>query len=409
MLQYIVIIYNVLFLLINMFTFLGGSYFQKIISFAEFGKKTQELIINATKDLDHVVDNHAHLCGLGQNDTFYINNCFHNKYDFLKYIHLKIFENAAGIICANSSDEEKNKQYIAKLKLLIDDCNNYVNYKMTLLPMDHYYENSGEKNKNKTGFYCSTEAVYEAANKYNNFIPIISIHPAREDAISELEKWHDRGATMIKWLPNSMNIDCSNSQYENFYKKVIELNMKILVHVGHEHSVDAGYLNQELGNPLRLRYPLNLGVKIVAAHCATEGMSIDLDITDTKITSHKVENFKLFSRLMNDPKYEKTLYADISACIGFKRIKYLNELLDNKHWHSRLLFGSDYPVPCIPFVTSTKLLYWYGLISLDKIKPLNEIFYSNPILYNLVLFRTITSKNGNKFDKSIFERSFINI
>ena len=122
-----------------------------------------------------------------------------------------------------------------------------------------------------------------------------------------------------------------------------------------------------------------------------------------------LDNFVLFSRLMEDPKYSTILFADISACIGFKRIKYLNQILDNKHWHSRLLFGSDYPVPCIPFVTSTVLLYRHKLLEYKQIKPLNEIFYSNPLLYNFVVFRTIQSKANNKLSNSIFERSIQDI
>lgn len=74
-----------------------------------------------------------------------------------------------------------------------------------------------------------------------------------------------------------------------------ELNMVLLCHVGEEHSIDAGGLDQSLGNPLKLRAyafepgrflspsqmfdysPLNAGVKVIAAHCASEGENIDLD------------------------------------------------------------------------------------------------------------------------------------
>ena len=388
-----------------MFKFIGGSYFQNIKPLSTLSNDAQQLILNSTKDLREVVDNHAHLCGLGQNDEFYINNCFHNKSNFMKQIHFKIFENASGITSTTEPDEIKNTQYIDRLQSLVDDMNKIIPYKMALLPMDHYYEENGQINKNKTGFYCSSKSVEMASTNNNRFIPTVSIHPAKLNAIFELEEANRKGINIVKWLPNSMNIDCSNPKYEQFYKKVIELNMKILVHIGHEHSVDSGHLNQEFGNPLRLRYPLDLGVKIIGAHCATEGESFDLDNDFTQ----KVDNFVLFSRLMEDPKYSTILFADISACIGFKRIKYLNQILDNKHWHSRLLFGSDYPVPCIPFVTSTVLLYRHKLLEYKQIKPLNEIFYSNPLLYNFVVFRTIQSKANNKLSNSIFERSIQDI
>ena len=34
-----------------------------------------------------------------------------------------------------------------------------------------------------------------------------SIHPYRNDAVEEIEKWANRGIRLIKLLPNSMGID----------------------------------------------------------------------------------------------------------------------------------------------------------------------------------------------------------
>jgi hypothetical protein len=100
----------------------------------------------------------------------------------------------------------------------------------------------------------------------------------------------------------------------NFPPKVL------LCHVGEEHSIDAGYLQNALGNPLLLRYPLNAGVKVVltsvtllkatlaqviAAHCASEGKCSDLDAPGHPT----VDAFDLFVRLMDDPKYKQLLFA----------------------------------------------------------------------------------------------------
>lgn len=38
-----------------------------------------------------------------------------------------------------------------------------------------------------------------------------------------------------------------------FYAKMVEYNMVLLCHVGEEHSIDVGGLDQSLGNPLKLR------------------------------------------------------------------------------------------------------------------------------------------------------------
>ena len=54
------------------------------------------------------------------------------------------------------------------------------------------------------------------------------------------------------------------------------LGLALLTHGGREFSV-AGADHQELGNPLRVRRALDLGVTVVLAHCGTLGDSSDLD------------------------------------------------------------------------------------------------------------------------------------
>lgn len=41
--------------------------------------------------------------------------------------------------------------------------------------------------------------------------------------------------------------------------------MTLLIHVGEEHSADI-FINNELGNPLKLKGPLDEGVRVIAAH-----------------------------------------------------------------------------------------------------------------------------------------------
>ena len=49
------------------------------------------------------------------------------------------------------------------------------------------------------------------------FLPVVSVHPYREDAIEELERCYKRGSRMVKWLPNAMGIDPSNGQTLSFF------------------------------------------------------------------------------------------------------------------------------------------------------------------------------------------------
>lgn len=103
------------------------------------------------------------------------------------------------------------------------------------------------------------------------FLPVCSIHPYRSDALAELCRAHSRGARMVKWLPNSMGIDPTHRLCRPFYALMRRLDMVLLTHTGKERTVDFAYHDDRLGNPILLRAPLDAGVKVIAAHCASEG------------------------------------------------------------------------------------------------------------------------------------------
>ena len=201
----------------------------------------------------------------------------------------------------------------------------------------------------------------------------------------------------MKWLPNSQGIDPSNPQLEPFYKKLIQYNITLLSHAGEEKAVEAEE-DQIYGNPLLLRYPLSLGVKIIIAHCGSLGTNIDLESQDKK----EVDNFDLFLRLMDDPKYKTNLFADISAVIQFNRDKkVLETLLTRQDLHPRLVHGSDYPLPAVNLVIRLGRLVDMGFITKEEQKALKEIYDYNPLLFEFVLKRTVRWQ-GNKFADLIF-------
>jgi len=228
----------------------------------------------------------------------------------------------------------------------------------------------------------------------------------RNDALVQLTHWAQKGVRMIKWLPNSMGIDASHDKCRPFYERAKELKMVLLIHVGFENSIDMGEVIQEYGNPLRLRCPLDMGVKVIAAHCASEGSSLDLESTENPRPFK--DNFHLFLRLMNDPKYEGLLFADISSMTALNRCgEPLATMLALSDLHHRLINGSDYVVPAIRMVVSTKLLAYHGYINEDERRLLNEIYEYNPLLFDFVAKRVLrapsnSSRPGTKFSPSVF-------
>ncbi len=74
-------------------------------------------------------------------------------------------------------------------------------------------------------------------------------------------------------------------------------------------------------------------MKVIAAHCASEGTNEDLDDP----ARPTLPNFTLFERLMDEPKYQQLLFADFSSVTLVPRVgSALTTVLDRPDWHHRL-------------------------------------------------------------------------
>ena len=138
--------------------------------------------------------------------------------------------------------------------------------------------------------------------------------------------------------------------------------------------------------PLLLRRPLDLGVRVIIAHAASLGTCEDLDHGAGKTASC----FELFLRMMDEPKYKGLLFGEISAMLQFNRMPVpLATLLKRQDLHSRLVNGSDYPLPAINSLIWTRALVRDGFITAAERQALNEIYDYNPLLFDFVLKRTV--------------------
>jgi uncharacterized protein len=177
--------------------------------------------------------------------------------------------------------------------------------------------------------------------------------------------------------------------------------MTLLTHCGKEEALPIkGY--QHLGNPLLFRKPLDMGVKIVMAHCASLGSNVDLD----NPKKGREKNFKLFLRLMDEKQFSSNLFADISGLTQLNRCgKPLKTMLKRIDLHSRLLNGSDYPLPAINSLIWTRALEQLGYITKNDRKICNEIYKYNPLLFDFVLKRCLKHPTtGSKFSEEVFCR-----
>ena len=145
-------------------------------------------------------------------------------------------------------------------------------------------------------------------------------------------------------------------------------------------------------------------MRVVVAHCASMGADRDLDKGGN---GPFVESFRLFSRMLEDPRYGKNLFGDISAMTQIDRAgPALARVIEREDWHPRLLNGSDYPLPGVMPLFSVRYLASLGLVQESAAPVLKEIRAHNPLLYDFVLKRHLRS-NGKALARSVFEtRSF---
>src|SRR5215218_42598 len=276
-------------------------------------RKASDLVKTAFADVDpaRLVDYHTHVAGLGAGGTGNLVNqkmrTWRHPFHRAKFA---VYLSAAGVEDAERADAE----FAERLLRLVSHIERRGKYR--LLAFDKHYRRDGTVNTEKTEFYVPNEYVFDlAARRPDLFEPVISVHPYRDHAVKELEKWAGLGGRMVKWLPNAMGIDPSSPACDPFYAKMKELGLVLLSHGGEEKAVEAEE-DQRLGNPLLLRRALDHGVRTIVAHCAGLGDNEDLDDPGRK----RVHNFHLFMRLMDDKRYDGLAFGDISAMTQFNRV-----------------------------------------------------------------------------------------
>ena len=158
------------------------------------------------------------------------------------------------------------------------------------------------------------------------FLPGISINPQRRDAVAELERCAEAGAVLVKVLPNTQGFDPGERRYLPFYRKLAQLKMPLLSHVGHEFTLVGQ--DQSAGDPGRLRTALDEGVTVIAAHGCSSGLVL-------------YERYAL--TFLSLVRLYTNFFADVSALTLPNRVGMLLRLRRHPETHDRLLFGTDYP------------------------------------------------------------------
>ncbi len=363
---------------------------------ANLSPGARRLIEHAFADVEPgaLRDHHVHVLGLGTGGTgTWVNPKLLTWSSPLAKFKTLVYLEGSGVTDGPHAD----RQYMERLVRLIRSIPGHGKY--GLLAFDYHYHEDGTVDRENSVFHVPNDYVVRLAAEYPDlFFPIVSVHPYRRDAVAALERWAAEGVRLVKWLPNVQGMDPSTPRNDPFYRALKTHRMALLTHVGKEEAVDVG-LDQALGNPLLYRRPLDMGVTVIMAHAGSLGENADLDRP-----GEAASNFDLVLRLMEDPRYAGTLFADISAITQVNRIPTaLTRLLERGDLHPRLIDGSDYPLPAIDVVVQTSALARHGLLTDEEARYLDEIFAYNPLLFDYVVKRTVRSpRTGGRLPAAIF-------
>ncbi len=334
-------------------------------------------------------DSHVHVVGTGDGES---GIWFNPNMDSWAHPILKIqkyfYENGA---CATDTSID-----FSTMQRLIDlSASMPTGCKSLLFAFDWFHDENGKPNRKNTIFYIPNAYAKKLASEHSqHFEWVASIHPYRADAVDALTQAKAEGARAIKWLPPGMGIDPASPKCDAFYRKAADLNIPIISHTGRENAVQGG--NQNYGNPLRLRRALDQGIRVIMAHCASDGKDDDLDHGNKRINS-----LDLFARLMDTPDYQSLVFGEISALTLVNHAWAIKPILERTDWHSRLINGSDYPLPAIMPLINTRQLNQMGLLKSEYLPFLQELKQFHPLMYDFAVKRLIEF-NGISFDNKVF-------
>jgi hypothetical protein len=182
----------------------------------------------------------------------------------------------------------------------------------------------------RSSLYVPNDHVLELAKEHPEFLAAVSIHPAREDALDELEKCLAGGASALKCLPNVQGIDWNERRFTPFLERMAEAGLPLLAHTGSERTMPV--MDPALASPAVLTRALEIGVTCIAAHAGTGMMVLDPDY------------FDVFAAMLD--KHPR-LFGDNSALAGlsFRLRPSALRTMTSAAMEGRILHGSDLPVP----------------------------------------------------------------
>ena len=282
-----------------------------------------------------VIDIHIHIGGTGDSGS----GC--------RMSHQFVFSFAFGamLIALKVAPFELNDDRMREVILDGIQGSNKTDYAV-LLALDGVYK-KGKYVEAESHLVTPNSYVMKIAKENPRVLFGASVHPYRKkkEMLTEMARCIDHGAVLFKWIPSSQQIDPKDERCIPSYETLARESVPLLCHTGAELAVPtSGSSADKLNDPRRLKRPLDMGVKVIAAHCATPYLG-------GVLPADKDYFEELMQMLRASEKKGWNLYADISAFCTPTRICYLKRINEEVGRGAirpgRFLYGSDFPIPIV--------------------------------------------------------------
>lgn len=270
------------------------------------------------KESDKPIDMHVHVVGNGSGGT----GCWLRVRGWHRPLAAMMLRHIG--LPADAMAGDLDRLYVDRLLELVRGSSLGA---AVILAQDDVRDEQGKVMEGVGSFYVPNDYVLNLSRQHKEFLPAVSIHPARPDALEELDRCLTAGAVMMKCLPNCQNINCNDRRFTKFWERMAEARLPLLAHTGGEHTLPV--VRPAYADPRVLTLPLECGVTVIAAHSGTKS-----GLTDP-------EYFPVFAEMT---RCFPNLYGDTSAFNVPLRGRHIRKCL-REPLASRMVHGSDYPVP----------------------------------------------------------------
>jgi len=270
---------------------------------------------------------------------------------------------------------------------------------VVLLGLDALYApKSGRLDKKRTDLWVSNRFLAKKVKELNDqlmkendpqkrekrFYWGASVSPNRTDWREEMEfVVNDPNAVLMKLIPSVQHINLRDPKHKDYYESLAKSRMPLLCHVGPEYSFPEGIREKERDNFRFLDKPLEYGVTVIAAHCATPVFPID---------KNETKEFGAFMRSANSGS-KVQLWGDTSAFSLLTRIPILEEIIETfpPEW---LVHGSDFPIPIDGWIHLPGFTYDMTWEEYERIRKMKNLLDKDVII-----------KKAHGFSDSILENA----